>query len=159
MVVEGSKSVSDGAKALEPSLRIWAKDQKDLLLTERTMMVTIRKAIAVGLRLLSNAGTNGIRRIERVERGNRELYDRRASIDRNGDFMTLATLSPDDCAQVKAILLTHAELQDRNLLNAEGVLARLKRDEPDSELIGDLEQDNIELVADTENLKRLANLF
>jgi hypothetical protein len=73
--------------------------------------------------------------------------------------MTLATLSPDDCAQVKAILLTHAELQDRNLLNAEGVLARLKRDEPDSELIGDLEQDNIELVADTENLKRLANLF
>lgn len=73
--------------------------------------------------------------------------------------MTLATLSPDDCAQVKAILLTHAELQDRNLLNAESVIARLKRDEPDSELIGDLEQDNIELVADTENLKRLANLF
>lgn len=73
--------------------------------------------------------------------------------------MSVAVIEPEDRAQIKAILLTHAELQDRNLMDAEGVLARLKHDEPDSELINDLEEDNIDLIADTENLKRLANLF
>ena len=73
--------------------------------------------------------------------------------------MTLDQLSPDDRAQIKAILLTHAEMQDRTALKGEEVLARLKRDEPDSELITDLEEDAADITADTENLKRLANLF
>lgn len=68
-------------------------------------------------------------------------------------------ISPDDRAQIKAILLTHAEMQDRTALKGEEVLARLKRDEPDSELIADLEEDAADITADTENLKRLANLF
>lgn len=72
---------------------------------------------------------------------------------------TLEQLSPDDRAQIKAILLTHAEMQDRTALKGEEVLARLKRDEPDSELIADLEEDAADITADTENLKRLANLF
>lgn len=71
----------------------------------------------------------------------------------------LLDISPEDRAQIKAILLTHAEMQDRTTLKGEEVLARLKRDEPDSELIADLEEDAADLLADTENLKRLANLF
>lgn len=72
---------------------------------------------------------------------------------------TLLNISPEDRAQIKAILLTHAELQDRTALKGEEVLARLKRDEPDSDLIADLEEDAADILADTENLKRLANLF
>lgn len=72
---------------------------------------------------------------------------------------TLDQLSPEDRAQIKAILLTHAEMQDRCALQGEEVLARLKRDEPDSELIADLEEDAADITADTENLKRLAKLF
>ena len=72
---------------------------------------------------------------------------------------TALELTPADRAQIKAILMTHAELQDRTSLKGEEVLARLKRDEPDSDLIADLEEDAADLLADTENLKRLANLF
>ena len=61
--------------------------------------------------------------------------------------MTLDQLSPDDRAQIKAILLTHAEMQDRTALKGEEVLARLKRDEPDSELITDLEEDAVDITA------------
>lgn len=73
--------------------------------------------------------------------------------------MTTIELSPEDRAQIKAILMTHAEMQDRTALQGEEVLARLRRDEPDSELIADLEEDAADITADTENLKRLANLF
>ena len=72
---------------------------------------------------------------------------------------TLDQLTPQDRAQIKAILMTHAEMQDRSALQGEEVLARLKRDEPDSELIAGLEEDAADITADTENLKRLANLF
>lgn len=68
-------------------------------------------------------------------------------------------LTPADRAQVKAILLTHAEFQDRSALSGEEVIARLKRDEPDSELLADLEENAAELLEDTTNLKRLADLF
>lgn len=69
------------------------------------------------------------------------------------------TLSPADRAQVKAILLTHAEMQDRNALSGEEVIARLKRDEPDSELLADMMEDAADILDDTTNLKRLADLF
>jgi hypothetical protein len=71
----------------------------------------------------------------------------------------LLNISPEDRVQIKAILLTHAEMQDRTALQGEEVLARLKRDEPGSELIADMEEDAADILADTENLKRLANLF
>lgn len=72
---------------------------------------------------------------------------------------TLLNISPEDRAQIKAILLTHAEMQDQATLRGEDVIARLRRDEPGSELLADLEEDAADLLADTENLKRLANLF
>jgi aminopeptidase N len=73
--------------------------------------------------------------------------------------MTPITLSPIDRAQVKAILRTHAEMQDRSLLSGEEVIARLKRDEPESELLANMIEDAAEILEDTTNLKRLADLF
>lgn len=68
-------------------------------------------------------------------------------------------LTPADRAQVKAILLTHAEMQDRSVLSGEEVIARLKRDEPDSELLANMMEDAADILEDTTNLKRLADLF
>ena len=68
-------------------------------------------------------------------------------------------LSPVDRAQVKAILMTHAEMQDRHALSGEEVIARLKRDEPESDLLSNMIEDAAELLEDTTNLKRLADLF
>ncbi len=69
-------------------------------------------------------------------------------------------LTEVDRAQVKAILLTHAEMQDQRTLETEGVLGRLKHDEPDSvEIIEDLEESIEDCIEDSENLKRLASKF
>jgi hypothetical protein len=69
-------------------------------------------------------------------------------------------LTPEDRAQVKAILLTHAEMQDQMTLQSEGVLGRLKHDEPEAvDMIQDLEDSIEDCTEDSENLKRLANKF
>lgn len=72
-------------------------------------------------------------------------------------------LSPEDRAQVKAILMTHAEMQDHRTVESEVVLGRLKADEePDDEvreMIDDLEESIKDCTEDSENLKRLASKF
>lgn len=80
--------------------------------------------------------------------------------------MTVSTirLSPKDRNQVRAILMTHAELQDRQAIPSMELLSRLARDNPDpdqtvAEMIEDLREQVEELEADSDNLKRIASLF
>lgn len=72
-------------------------------------------------------------------------------------------LTPTDRDQVKAILMTHAEMQDQRTLEAEGVIARMKNegegDEEVDEMIDELTESRDELIADSENLKRIASHF
>lgn len=65
-----------------------------------------------------------------------------------------------DAKQVRAILLTHAELQDQQSMETEKVIGRLRRDEPgELAMIEDLDEDIHAATADCENLKRIADLF
>ncbi len=73
--------------------------------------------------------------------------------------MKTITLSDQDAAQVKAIMMLHAEIQDQRSVEAEAVLGRLQRDEPDSDLIDNMVEDGQDLTEDVENLKRIASLF
>jgi hypothetical protein len=69
-------------------------------------------------------------------------------------------MSPEDRQQVRAILLTHAEMQDRSAITSMELLARIKRDEPEEEDMIDELEDQIEVLEDdSDNLKRLGNLF
>lgn len=68
-------------------------------------------------------------------------------------------LTDTDAAQIKAILLTHAEMQDHRTLESMSLLGRLKRDEPDDELIPDLQGQINDFEEDCDNLKRIANIF
>lgn len=69
-------------------------------------------------------------------------------------------LTPEDAAQVKAILLTHAEMQDQSMIQGEATLGRLRADEPgEVDMIADLEETLSDISEDSENLKRLASLF
>lgn len=74
--------------------------------------------------------------------------------------MKTVNLTTEDAAQVKAILMTHAEMQDRRTLDGETVLGRLRVEQPEElEMIDELITMGEELVEDTENLKRIAHLF
>lgn len=73
--------------------------------------------------------------------------------------MKTIILSDEDAAQVKAILLTHAEMQDMRSMEAESVLGRLQRDEPDAEVIESMRDNQEDLEDDIEDLKRIAELF
>lgn len=71
-------------------------------------------------------------------------------------------LSVEDRAQVKAILMTHAEMQDHRTVESEVVLGRLKASEQDDEtqeMIEDLEESIRDCTNDSENLKRIASKF
>lgn len=73
--------------------------------------------------------------------------------------MKTIILSDEDAAQVKAILMTHAEMQDHRSIEAEEVLGRLRRDEPDSDLIVNMSEAAEDITDDIENLKRIAHYF
>lgn len=70
-------------------------------------------------------------------------------------------LTPAEAVQVRAILLTHAEMQDQRTIQNEELRGRLslENDPEMKEMIVDLEQTNKVLSQDTENLKRLADIF
>lgn len=70
-------------------------------------------------------------------------------------------LSDQDAATIRAILMTHAEMQDRAAMEGEVIIGRLSREEPDTaaETIDDLSDTNDTLTEDCENLKRLASKF
>ena len=69
------------------------------------------------------------------------------------------TMSEIDAAQVGAILSTHSEMQDARIHETMTIIGRLQRDDPESPQIEFLTS----LVAiyenDSDNLKRLAQLF
>lgn len=77
--------------------------------------------------------------------------------------MRMVQLSEVDVAQVHAILMTHAEMQDSRINQSMEIIGRLKRDEPDDEDAQDMIDDLTEQVEifekDCDNLKRIANLF
>lgn len=68
-------------------------------------------------------------------------------------------MTEEDAAQVRAILLTHAEMQDHRTLESMSLLGRLKRDEPEDELIVDLQGQINDFEVDCDNLKRIADIF
>lgn len=77
--------------------------------------------------------------------------------------METITLSREDRAQVRAILETHAELQDRGALESTQIMSRLKVEEANDadaqEMVGHLTEQVSVLEGDSDNLRRLADLF
>jgi hypothetical protein len=77
--------------------------------------------------------------------------------------MKTITLSEKDADQVKAILLTHAEMQDGHAIQSMELHARLKKDyqgtAPEDGVINDLETQVEDMEVDSENLKRIAAIF
>ena len=75
----------------------------------------------------------------------------------------MIALTPTDRAQVKAILLTHAEMQDHRTLETESVIGRMQHeggdDEEVGEMIDELKTSVKSMTDDSENLKRIAHLF
>jgi len=76
----------------------------------------------------------------------------------------MITLSPDDASQVRAILMTHAEMQDARINDSLSLIGRLNADlgsdDPEAkEMIDDLQQQVELFETDADNLKRLANMF
>lgn len=127
-------------------------------------MATILQKIVNGLRLKSKPKTGdlGIGRHWVVDRDDQASYYEIALIERDGGIRMI-TLNAADAAQVKAILLTHAEMQDMRTVDTEGVIARMKHEGGDDseiqEMIAELDVSVSELITDSENLKRLASLF
>lgn len=65
-----------------------------------------------------------------------------------------------DAAQVRAILLTHAELQDNRIMGSEVQLASVMNIKPiDREAQSDIKADIDGMSIDVQNLKRIAELF
>lgn len=82
---------------------------------------------------------------------------------REGELMRTITLSPEDAAQVKAILLTHAEMSDNQALPSLELIGRMKTDpEQDDEIlemIASLSEQVEAFEVDSDNLKRIASIF
>lgn len=75
----------------------------------------------------------------------------------------MITLSPTDAAQVRAILLTHAEMQDSRINDSLSLIGRLnadlRNDDEAQDMVASLEA-QVELFEDdADNLKRLADMF
>lgn len=78
--------------------------------------------------------------------------------------MRTIQLSDEDAVQVKAILLTHAEMSDRGAIPSMELLGRIRRDEDQAdpeimEMIDTLTEQVGDFEHDSDNLKRLALLF
>lgn len=72
----------------------------------------------------------------------------------------LIEIEPVDAAIVKAILMTHAELQDGRAIPSMEIMARLKRDEPgEVAMIDTLASQIADFEEDSEELRRIADLF
>lgn len=79
--------------------------------------------------------------------------------------MKTIQVSEDDANQIKAILLTHAELADNHSMPSLELIGRMKLEDqanPDDEvkqMIVDLQSQVDDFEMDCDNLKRLALLF
>lgn len=77
--------------------------------------------------------------------------------------MQMVMISPEDKAQVRAILETHAEMQDQRSLENLELMSRLNVEEandPDARaLVLDLKDQNATFDGDCDNLRRIAKIF
>lgn len=75
--------------------------------------------------------------------------------------MKMVMISETDAAQVKAILMTHAEMQDQRSVESMTLMGRLKRDEPvdGAAMIADLADQVTVFDNDCDNLRRIAQIF
>lgn len=80
--------------------------------------------------------------------------------DNEDDNMKIIRLTPDDAAQVKALILSFAELSDQNAMSSEVILGRIRHDCPDQpDMIDALEEQISDFNEDSDNLKRIALMF
>lgn len=99
-----------------------------------------------------------IRGITELIAGRRgDMIETRQTQHKDNTIMRLIT--PVDAQQVHAILTTHAEFQDAQAMQSQELLGRLKRDEPEDDMICELEAMIEVAEEDSENLKRIARLF
>lgn len=77
-------------------------------------------------------------------------------------FQTVIMTSADK-AQIRAILETHAEMQDQRTVENLELMSRLRVEEPDCEdarlLVRDLQEQSNTFDGDCDNLRRIAKLF
>jgi hypothetical protein len=77
--------------------------------------------------------------------------------------MQMVMISDEDKAQVRAILETHAEMQDQRTVENLELVSRLQVEEPDDNdarsLVRDLKAQNETFDGDCDNLRRIAKLF
>lgn len=77
--------------------------------------------------------------------------------------MRMVMISHDDAQQVRAILETHAEMQDQRTVENLELVSRLQVEEPDDHearsLVRDLKDQNDTFDNDCDNLRRIAKLF
>jgi hypothetical protein len=77
--------------------------------------------------------------------------------------MGMVLISDEDKAQVRAILETHAEMQDRRSLENLELISRMNVQEADDRdarlLVRDLKDQNKTFEGDCDNLNRIAKIF
>lgn len=77
--------------------------------------------------------------------------------------MQMVMMSVEDKAQVRAILETHAEMQDQRSLQNEELMSRMNVEEADDHdaqlLVRDLQDQNDTFNGDCDNLRRIADIF
>lgn len=77
--------------------------------------------------------------------------------------LEMVLMTADDKAQVRAILETHAEMQDQRTVENLELMSRLNVEEPDDEdarsLVLDLKDQNATFDGDCDNLRRIAKIF
>lgn len=79
------------------------------------------------------------------------------------DGRKMIWVSDEDAQLIRALLLCHAEISDRQSLESENIMARLRVDEPDDPaaqtMVMELQEQSQEFTTDSDNIKRLADLF
>jgi hypothetical protein len=77
--------------------------------------------------------------------------------------MQMVMMSAEDKAQVRAILETHAEMQDQRTVENLELMSRLRVEEADNadacSLVLDLQDQNTTFDGDCDNLRRIAKIF
>lgn len=71
----------------------------------------------------------------------------------------LIEIDPMDAAIVKAILLTHAAMQEKRVMDNEVIQTRLMRDEPGTPMIAMLAEQVVAFEEDSEELRRISEMF
>ena len=142
-------------------LKIWVSGRRVRLSREKTMMGLIAPVIADGPLEKNKLITEDPDpdEDELVVKVNVVSYYETSNM--NGDVMRTITMSEADAQQIKAIMLTHAELQDLRSVESTELFARMKS-------AGDSEMDDMaatlleqveEFDHDSSNLRRIAQLF